>query len=700
MESTELLLLTEFIERINDGADIKELTERYNEMLRNYGSRESLRLKDSILTLVRELDELRARVKASVADSEDKLSDLEKQELSKVRGLMDNNLFTYHFQPIVRADTGEIFSYEALMRSGDIKGITPFHILKYAAFMDRLGEIEQYTFTNMLRFISENKGLFAGRPVFINSMPSVRIRPETEREIEQKLEELSDIVVVEMTEQSEYTDTELNKMKEKYSRLGVRIAIDDYGTGYSNISNLLRYTPNFVKIDRSLLSGIQDNPNKKHFVREIIDFCHSNNIMALAEGVENEQEMHTVIMLGVDLIQGFYIARPDAEVIASVPYEVRSQIRMYNDEREHGRSLKVYSAARGEMVSLEKLTKSGYTCILVGSGYSDGGVSIEGTPYLDTNIHIEVAEGFSGSLKIHHAHLSNDVHNPCINISDKCECTLIIAGDNRLDNSGIRVHEGASLRVAGNGLLEIFLGNADYYGIGNDINSRHGRLIFAHDALIRVKSTSHSGVCIGSGLGGPIQIHSGEYELEAHGADGTCLGTLDGDCELEIDNCDFEARAAGACNSAIGSLNGNAKIRITRSSIRVYGYSRSLAAVGAVNGISDVNFENASITVHANGTSVTCCGSLFNDSSVKIESCTVRIFSDGINALSIGGIEGRSRFTVINADVGMELTSQLGVCTFAKDEDIALNGGSVSVTYEGTRYEGVLNKAPEKQTAE
>ena len=97
-------------------------------------------------------------------------------------------------------------------------------------------------------------------------MPSVRISPETEREIEQKMGELSDIVVVEMTEQSEYTDKELNVIKEKYSRLGVRIAIDDYGTGYSNISNLLRYTPNFVKIDRTLLSGIQDNPNKKHFV--------------------------------------------------------------------------------------------------------------------------------------------------------------------------------------------------------------------------------------------------------------------------------------------------------------------------------------------------------------------------------------------------------------------------------------------------
>ena len=691
MESTELLLLTEFIEQINDGGDIKELCKKYSDMLYNYGSRESLRLKDSILTLVSELDELRIKVNAALAEQEEKLSDQERQELAKVKGLIDDNLFTYHFQPIVRADNGEIYSYEALMRSGDIQGITPFHILKYAAFMDRLGEIEQYTFTNMLNYISDHRALFAERPVFINSMPSVRMHPETEREIEHMLEELSDIVVVEMTEQSEYTDKELNIIKEKYTRLGVRIAIDDYGTGYSNISNLLRYTPNFVKIDRSLLSGIQDNPNKKHFVREIIDFCHSNQIMALAEGIENEQELRTVILLGVDLIQGFYTARPSPEVLSAIPYKIRSQIKQCRDEHEHGRRTKVYTAAQDERVSLEKLTREGYSCILIGSGYSTGEITVTGTPYLDTDIHIDVADGYEGRIVLHHAHLSNDVHRPCISFSDKCRSTLVIAGDNRLDNSGIKVPVGASLCVEGMGLLEIFLGNADYYGIGNDVNSRHGDIIFKHNALIRIKSTSHSGVCIGSGLGGNIQICSGEYELECHGAGGVCLGSLDGSTVLNIDNCDYEARAAGGCNAIIGALGGDATVSITRSSIRAYGYSRLLTCIGSVNGPSDVRFENASITIHANGTEMTCCGSLNNDSSVRIENCSFHTFGDGIDALSIGGFKGRSRLSITNADVGFELSTQRNVCTYASDEDISINGGSITLNLNGSTYNSIIN---------
>ena len=692
MDSTELQFLTEFIEQINNGADIKTLVDRYSEMLENYGSREALRLKESILCLIYELDELRMRAQASLAAAENRLTGQEKQELAKVKGLMDNNLFTYHFQPIVRADSGEIYSYEALMRSGDIQGITPFHILKYAAFMDRLAEIEQYTFSNMLRYISEHRALFADRPVFINSMPSVRIHPEAEHEIEQKLAELSDIVVVEMTEQSEFSDKDLEYIKDKFSSLGVRIAIDDYGTGYSNISNLLRYTPNFVKIDRSLLTGIQDNPNKKHFVREIIDFCHSNGIMALAEGVENPQELKTVIMLGVDLLQGYYLAYPSPEVIDAIPYDIRSEIRVYREERDHGRRLKMYNASSGERVSLEKLLKEGYSRIVIGRDYTTGTVTVAGAPYLDTNIHIEVSEGFCGRVEINNAHLSNDVHRPCIDISDKCRCTLFIDGDNRLENSGIRVHEGAELRVEGMGLLEIFLGNADYYGIGNDLTSRHGKLHFEHNALIRVKSSSHSGVCIGSGLGGPIVIRSGEYDLEAHGNNGVCLGAIDGDVDTDIYNCDFGARAAGACSSVIGSLNGSAKVRISASSIRVYGYSRKLAAIGSLRGAADVGFENASINIHASGTVMTACGSLYNDSSVKVESCTFRAKGDGMQALLIGGIEGRSRFAVTNADVGLELTSELGVCTYADDEDIVINGGSINLAFEGKHYDRVINK--------
>ena len=123
--------------------------------------------------------------------------------------------------------------------------------------------------------------------------------------------------------------------------MGIRIAVDDYGSGYSNVSNLLRYMPNYVKIDRSLLSDIQNSPKKRHFVREIIQFCHDNDIMALAEGIETAEELHTVILLGADLIQGYYTARPAPEIIDSIPHDIKQMIIRYHQEHEDGRDQQI-----------------------------------------------------------------------------------------------------------------------------------------------------------------------------------------------------------------------------------------------------------------------------------------------------------------------------------------------------------------------
>ena len=137
-------------------------------------------------------------------------------------------------------------------------------------------------------------------------------------------------VVVEFTEQSEVSDDELKRMKDTFDRIGIETAVDDYGTGYSNVTNLLRYKPDYVKIDRSLLSGIENSPQKQHFVKDIIEFSHENDIKALAEGVETSEELKTVIMLGADLIQGYYTVMPAKEMIQSIDPDVADEIRKYS----------------------------------------------------------------------------------------------------------------------------------------------------------------------------------------------------------------------------------------------------------------------------------------------------------------------------------------------------------------------------------
>ena len=674
---------------INDRSGLKELEELKKEILSENDDDTELSFKKKLFDSAAELMYWRERANELKGK---KLSGSEKQELEKVKNLIDNNLFTYYFQPIVRADTGEIYSYEALMRAKDQKDVTPFHILKYAELTGRLAEIEQYTFLNILEFISNNRASLGERLVFINSMPSIKVPPEILNRIDTAIERLSDMVVVEMTEQSEFNDRDLNEVKERFHRLGVPIAVDDYGTGYSNVSNLLRYTPNYVKIDRMLLTGIQDNPNKKHFVREIIDFCHENDILALAEGVETYEELHTVILLGADLIQGFYTAKPSPEVIDSLPYDIRSEIRACAAERETGRLMKSYAADAGERVSLDRLTRDEYTCIVIGGSYTDAAVTAAGSSSRDSQIHIETADDFKGKVILDFAHLSNVLGEPCIDIGEHNDVTIVINGENRLKNGGIRVPESSRVVFEGEGELHIDLGNCDYYGIGNDLSSAHGELVFDLDAAVRISSSSHSGVCIGSGLGGRIDIRRGVYVLEAHGSSGVCVGSFDGKTDISIYNCDLEAKAAGARNAVIGSLNSDTDINVKASSLRCSGYSQLVSAFGSVSGsCAYIDIENSSIKIVLRGQEITACGSLTGSSDVTVKGCTFRADCDGTESLLFGGMAGGTKLLISEADAQMKLSTSLGKCIIAPDEDINVQNCMCSVTIGGDVFNRIVN---------
>ena len=259
----------------------------------------------------------------------------EEIQLELVKKILDENLFTYHFQPIVDAKTGEIYAYEALMRSATEVFVSPLDILRYATHLGRLQDVERATFFNVLDYLEERRDLFEGKKIFINSIPGITLQGEEAEALNAKLKKLSGFVVIELTEQTMADDETLSKMKKRYTEMGIQTAVDDYGTGYSNIVNLLRYMPDYVKIDRMLLSGIQDNPQKQHFVKDIVLFAAENEFKVLAEGIETAEELDTVIRLKVDLVQGYYTARPGAEVIQQIKPEIAVRIRQSN-EKHHG----------------------------------------------------------------------------------------------------------------------------------------------------------------------------------------------------------------------------------------------------------------------------------------------------------------------------------------------------------------------------
>ena len=690
-------LLTEFIEsskNISAPAELEKPEEKLSEVVGHLAvSPEEQALIMSVKELVR--NGVRYREKLSVSGGEAGFSEAEKSENALVQQLLDKNLFTYHFQPIVSVRSGGIYAYEALMRA-DVRKLlgaegaqngfvpTPFHILKYSRLSDRLAEVEQYTFLNVLHYIAAHSEEFAGKAVFINSMPNVHILPDKAREIEQLLGERPARVVVEMVESSEFGDNDLNIIKEKYGTLGIPIAIDDYGTGYSNISNLLRYTPNYVKIDRSLLSGIETDPNKKHFVREIIDFCHDNGIMALAEGVESSAELRTVILLGADLIQGYYTARPSPEVISEIPYEIREEIRLHRQEREDGRRLRIYKAEKDEHISLSRLTREGYSCIHIGFGYEDGRITVSGSPHSDSGIHIVAAEGFGGTIVLENARLSNLVERPCIAIGSKSRVTLSLIGSNRLDNSGICVPETAELKVEGQGSLDIRLGSGNYYGIGGDLSSRHGKLEFVQDGTISITAKSHAGVCIGSGLGGTIVIGRGRYVLSTAGSSNVGIGCYAGMTDIDMLGCDFECSVTGAFTTAIGSIDGESRVHIMYSSIRCSSESQLAVSIGSIRGRHSVfHADSVSLNTGMRGNALTAYGSLNGSSEVTIERSSVNIRAEGASALAFGGLIGGTKLSLADIDLSAELSTEMKNCIVYENSDVVTRGGRYRIKMGG-----------------
>ena len=258
------------------------------------------------------------------------LTEQELHDAKVVSMILDDNRISYHFQPIVEVRTGKIYAYEALMRADVTPYVSPLEMLRYAEYFDRLYDVEKATFFNVLRVMKRNESkLSGGKKIFINSIAGNMLNEEDIQVLESYVAENPDSIVVELTERSEMTDEALSMMKATFERMHIKTAVDDYGSGYSNVANLLRYKPDFVKIDRSLIARIEESPQKQHFVRDIIEFSHDNGIKALAEGVETEEELKTVIMLGVDLIQGYFTAKPEKELVQTIEARVAQSVARY-----------------------------------------------------------------------------------------------------------------------------------------------------------------------------------------------------------------------------------------------------------------------------------------------------------------------------------------------------------------------------------
>ena len=248
--------------------------------------------------------------------------------------LLQEELVSYHFQPIYSARSGRVAAYEALMRVDLPTLHSPAQVMQLAHETGRLYEIERITVFHSSEIFQrmQAQGLLQSDALlFINSIANVSLTVEDVEEYAQRYPELLKRLVVEITEQEDL-DRACLERKRNVPGFSGSFALDDYGSGYSNELNLLELSPRYIKIDISIVRGIDTDRDKQQIVSNIVAYAHARSMQLIAEGIETEAQLRTVIGLGVDLLQGYYLSRP-----AAVPAPVAPAAQAVIDQLEHQR---------------------------------------------------------------------------------------------------------------------------------------------------------------------------------------------------------------------------------------------------------------------------------------------------------------------------------------------------------------------------
>lgn len=253
----------------------------------------------------------------------------DKEELNR---LIDDRLVDYHFQPIVSAETGEVFAYEALMRSRVPALKTPFEVLAMARSESKLYQIERLTWFEAMYSFRRFSEIPAAVRVFINSIANQVMSAADIAEFEREFEEMLPRIVIELTEEEKPTEQFVSVKKECARRWGAGVALDDYGSGYSGDGVLLALSPRYVKLDMSIVRGVDTDLDRRKILTNMVSYASGRRIKVIAEGVETRGELETLIKCGVDYLQGYYIGMPEG-VPQPVSPEISAEIGELNQSK-------------------------------------------------------------------------------------------------------------------------------------------------------------------------------------------------------------------------------------------------------------------------------------------------------------------------------------------------------------------------------
>jgi diguanylate cyclase (GGDEF)-like protein len=221
---------------------------------------------------------------------------------------VNNNLVVPYYQPIVDKDKN-IIKYEALMRIIDDENIyPPFKFLNIAKKAKLYSKMVELMIAKVLEKINET-GMRISINLSIEDILNEKLIDFIETELEKSNN--SHLVTFELLENKNIIEySQAMRFIERIKEIGCTVAIDDFGSGYSNFQYLLELQPDYIKIDGSSIQNINTDKNSYLITKTINDFAHSLNIKTVAEFVHNKEVFNMLKELGVDEYQGYYFSEP------------------------------------------------------------------------------------------------------------------------------------------------------------------------------------------------------------------------------------------------------------------------------------------------------------------------------------------------------------------------------------------------------
>lgn len=226
---------------------------------------------------------------------------------ARVRGVLDDGGLRIALQPIVDSRDGHLLGVEALSRFPGHPGITPERWFDEAASAGLGTDLELLAVKTALGHAGV---LPPGVYLSVNASPATL----ASRRVHDLIEQASfpaEQIVVEITEHVSIDSYEhMRPLIADLRALGARLAVDDAGSGYASFRHILELSPDFIKLDRQLIGGIDNDPAKRALVVALVTFGREICATFVAEGIETAAELATVAELGVHAAQGFHIGRP------------------------------------------------------------------------------------------------------------------------------------------------------------------------------------------------------------------------------------------------------------------------------------------------------------------------------------------------------------------------------------------------------